>query len=93
MATLRPNKMYKLWHNFSKYWTKECSMYFAGAKDGKGCALVGLTSSHYGHHVGSSSSSCAWAFNWARDTNFQKTQICLEDNQTDFKRLLLMLLF
>jgi hypothetical protein len=25
-----------------------------------------------GHHARSSSSSCAWAFNWARYTNFQK---------------------
>jgi hypothetical protein len=56
-----------------------------GAKDGIGYALVGLSSSRYGQHAGGSSSSCAWAFNWARDTNFQKIKKCLEDNQTDFK--------
>jgi hypothetical protein len=35
------------------------------------------------HHAGSSSSSGAWAFDWARyrPTNFQKIKKCLEDKQ------------
>jgi hypothetical protein len=46
--------------------------------------MLWLMSSRYGHYAGSNSSSCAWAFNWARDINFQKIKKCLEDNQTDF---------
>jgi hypothetical protein len=47
--------------------------------------MLWLASSPYGHHAEGSSSSCAWAFNWDRDTNFQNIKKCLEDNQTDLK--------
>jgi hypothetical protein len=45
--------------------------------------MLWLTCHHHimdGHHARSSSSSCAWAFNWARYTNFQKIKKCLEEN-------------